>query len=176
MQSRSMWVTTSWGSSTARELQRPDTSIIRRQPALEGRTVVQRLADRTRATCMLRAVFGVGTVRGRSDGICYFEVTRPEELEASGLPFLCRAVSTARVTSCGSRDFRADHVDASIRCASSVAGSLESSSFERPMNRGGKSCDAQTKNSSGRFRDMNPQRPYARLPLKQGDEDMAHAL
>src|SRR6267378_270980 len=42
---------------------------------------------------LLRRVFGVGTVRGRGDGVYYFEITRSVELGA-GFPFL-RAVSAA---------------------------------------------------------------------------------
>jgi hypothetical protein len=38
----------------------------------------------------LREIFGAGTVRGRGDGVYYFEVTRPEELEARVLPFFER--------------------------------------------------------------------------------------
>src|SRR5437899_10962706 len=36
---------------------------------------------------MLRSAFGAGTVRGRSDGVYYFEVTRPEERETRVFPF-----------------------------------------------------------------------------------------
>jgi hypothetical protein len=39
---------------------------------------------------MLRGVFGAGTVRGRSDGVYYFEVTRPEELRSRVFPFFER--------------------------------------------------------------------------------------
>src|SRR5579872_1740531 len=36
---------------------------------------------------LLRAVFGVGTVRGRSDGVFSFEVTTPTALEERVFPF-----------------------------------------------------------------------------------------
>jgi hypothetical protein len=39
---------------------------------------------------LLRSVFGVGTVRGRGDGVFYFEVTRPNELEERVFPFFER--------------------------------------------------------------------------------------
>jgi LAGLIDADG DNA endonuclease family protein len=39
---------------------------------------------------LLRRVFGVGTVRGRGDGVYYFEVTRPAELEDRVFPFFER--------------------------------------------------------------------------------------
>src|SRR5947199_8041088 len=42
------------------------------------------------APTLLREVFGVGTVRGRGDGVFYFEVTRPIELEARVFPFFVR--------------------------------------------------------------------------------------
>jgi hypothetical protein len=39
---------------------------------------------------LLRSLFEVGTVRGRGDGVFYFEVTRPDELEARVFPFFER--------------------------------------------------------------------------------------
>jgi hypothetical protein len=36
---------------------------------------------------LLRTVFGVGTVRGRGDGVFYFEVTRPQDLFERVFPF-----------------------------------------------------------------------------------------
>ena len=44
----------------------------------------------------LRGIFGVGTVRGRGDGVYYFEVTRPEELHERVLPFFERFPSAVR--------------------------------------------------------------------------------
>jgi hypothetical protein len=38
----------------------------------------------------LREIIGAGTVRGRNDGVFYFEVTRPDELEARVFPFFER--------------------------------------------------------------------------------------
>ncbi len=35
----------------------------------------------------LRDTFGVGTVRGRGDGVFYYEVTKPADLEARVFPF-----------------------------------------------------------------------------------------
>ena len=35
---------------------------------------------------LLRSVFGAGTVRGRGDGVFYFEVTKPKELEKRVFP------------------------------------------------------------------------------------------
>ena len=39
------------------------------------------------APSLLRSVFGVGTVRGRRDGVFYYEVTRPAALEEAVFPF-----------------------------------------------------------------------------------------
>ena len=39
---------------------------------------------------LLRSVFGVGTVRGRSDGVYYFEITKPTDLEERVFPFFDR--------------------------------------------------------------------------------------
>ena len=42
------------------------------------------------APLLLRGVFEVGTVRGRRDGVFYFEITRPEELVQRVFPFFER--------------------------------------------------------------------------------------
>jgi LAGLIDADG endonuclease len=39
---------------------------------------------------LLRSIFGVGTVRGRGDGVFYFEVTKPMELEERVFTFFDR--------------------------------------------------------------------------------------
>jgi LAGLIDADG DNA endonuclease family protein len=39
---------------------------------------------------LLRSIFGVGTVRGRGDGVFYFEITKPTELEERVFPFFER--------------------------------------------------------------------------------------
>ena len=39
---------------------------------------------------LLRSTFGIGTVRGRRDGVFYFEITKPTELEARVFPFFDR--------------------------------------------------------------------------------------
>jgi hypothetical protein len=39
---------------------------------------------------LLRSVFGVGTVRGRGDGVFYFEVTKPADLDERVFPFFER--------------------------------------------------------------------------------------
>src|SRR5437763_6972149 len=42
------------------------------------------------APTLLRTVFEVGTVRGRGEGVFYFEVTQPNSLEARVFPFFER--------------------------------------------------------------------------------------
>jgi hypothetical protein len=42
------------------------------------------------APTLLQRVFGVGTIRGRSDGVFYFEITRPNDLEKRVFPFFER--------------------------------------------------------------------------------------
>jgi LAGLIDADG endonuclease len=39
---------------------------------------------------LLRSIFDVGTVRGRGDGVFYFEVTKPTDLERRVFPFFDR--------------------------------------------------------------------------------------
>ncbi len=48
---------------------------------------------------LLQSTFGAGTVRGRGDGVYYFEVTKPTELEARVFPFFERfALRTPKQT------------------------------------------------------------------------------
>jgi hypothetical protein len=42
------------------------------------------------APWLLRQTFGTGTVRGRGDGVFYYEVTRPADLEERVFPFFDR--------------------------------------------------------------------------------------
>src|ERR1700722_18187853 len=44
------------------------------------------------APLLLHSVFGVGTVRGRGDGVFYFEVTKPIDLKERVFPFFDRFV------------------------------------------------------------------------------------
>src|SRR5919108_930006 len=113
---------------------------------------------------LLRRVFGVGTVRGRGDGVYYFEVTRPEDLEARGFTFFERFPL---------RGPKARDLEIFIQITALVR-SGRHLSFEgfgrilelrRPMNRGGKRryCDEEI---LAVLRNGNPQRPYAELPLE----------
>ena len=70
---------------------------------------------------LLRSIFGVGTVRGRGDGVFYFEVTKPTDLEERVFPFFDRF----HLRSPKSRDlqnFSGDHPARPVRTAPVVRG------------------------------------------------------
>jgi LAGLIDADG DNA endonuclease family protein len=116
------------------------------------------------APMLLRQVFGVGTVRGRRDGVYYFEVTRPDELDGRVFPFFERF--PLRGTK--KRDLEIFiEITQLVRSGrhltpTGVGHILE---LRSPMNRGGKRryCDEEI---LAAMRDGNPQRPYAELPLE----------
>src|SRR6266542_6647714 len=66
---------------------------------------------------LLRSVFGAGTVRGRPDGVYYFEVTRLAELEERVFPFF-REVRAARSEEGRSGDVSPDRGAGPITTAS----------------------------------------------------------
>ena len=113
---------------------------------------------------LLRRVFGVGTVRGRGDGVYYFEVTRPEALEERVFPFFERFPL---------RGSKARDLEIFIQITKlvlsgrhlSYAGFGHILELRGPMNRGGKRryCDEEI---LAALRNGNPQRPYAELPLE----------
>jgi len=86
---------------------------------------------------LLLDVFGVGRVRGRGDGIFYFEVTRPQDLEERVFPFFDRfplrgsKADDLRVFREITRLVRSGH-------HRSVQGVLALLELRAPMNRGGK--------------------------------------
>jgi hypothetical protein len=86
---------------------------------------------------LLRDAFGVGTVRGRRDGVFYFEVTRPRELEDRVFPFFERFPlrSPKRDDLAVLRD-----ITELVRLGRhlSCSGLREILEKRRPMNRGGK--------------------------------------
>src|SRR2546423_2550465 len=86
---------------------------------------------------LLQSVFGAGTVRGRGDGVWYFEVTKPESLEARVFPFFDRF--PLRLTKANDlRVFR--QITTMVRRGRplSVDGFIEVLALRAPMNRGGK--------------------------------------
>jgi hypothetical protein len=86
---------------------------------------------------LLREVFGTGTVRGRPDGVFYFEITKPLELEERVFPFFDRFQLRGAKTS-DLAIFR--HITGLVQAGRhlSIAGIEEILSLRGPMNRGGK--------------------------------------
>jgi hypothetical protein len=67
------------------------------------------------APALLRDIFGVGTVRGRGDGVFYFEVTKPSALKERIFPFFERF-------HCGARSGKTSRSSARSRSSSCQAG------------------------------------------------------
>jgi hypothetical protein len=112
---------------------------------------------------LLMDAFGVGRMRGRGDGVFYFEVTRPDHLEERVFPFFDRF----HLRGPKARDlamFR--EITKLVRSGRhrSADGIEEILVLRSPMNRGGKRrrSDAEI---IAVLRDRNPQRPYAELPF-----------
>lgn len=112
----------------------------------------------------LRSIFGVGTTRGRSDGVWYFEVTKPTELAGRVFPFFDRF--PLRGPKAGDLEILKEITTLVLsgrHC--SVQGIEHILSLRSPMNRGGKRrrSDAEI---IAVLRSGNPQRPYAELPFE----------
>ncbi len=123
----------------------------------------------------LRGTFGVGTVRGRGDGVFYFEVTRPAELEARVFPFFDRFPLRGSKVHDLTVFRQITGLVQSGRHLSSV-GIIEILSLRGPMNRGGKRRRTDEQIISV-LRSWESSEAIRRAPLlKRGDEDMVHAL
>jgi hypothetical protein len=113
---------------------------------------------------LLRSVFGVGTVRGRGDGVYYFEVTTAKGLVERVFPFFDRFP----LRGAKRHDLERFH---QITVLIQSGRHLTRSGFEEillmrsPMNRGGKRRRSDDELVAD-LRSWNPQRPYARLPLE----------
>jgi hypothetical protein len=112
---------------------------------------------------LLRSVFGVGTVRGRSDGVYYFEVTTLGGLVERVFPFFERFPLRGAKRHDLER-FRT--VTALIQLGRHLTpgGFEEILAVRGPMNRGGKRRRSDEELVAA-VRSWNPQRPYAELPL-----------
>jgi hypothetical protein len=123
---------------------------------------------------LLQSVFGAGTVRGRGDGVWYFEMTKPAELEARAFPFFDRF--PLRLAKC--RDlgvFRQITTMVQAGRHLSVDGFIEILAMRAPMNRGGKRrrTDEQLIEA---LRCWESSEAIRKAPLsKREDEDMVHA-
>ena len=122
----------------------------------------------------LRSVFGVGTVRGRGDGVFYFEVTRPVELEARVLPFF--ESFPLRGPKVNDLAVFRQVVDLVLSGRHLLpAGIIEILALRSPMNRGGKRrrTDEQIIDV---LRHWESSEAIRRAPsLKPTEEDMVHA-
>jgi hypothetical protein len=86
---------------------------------------------------LLRAVFGVGTVRDRGDGVFYFEVTRPSELQERVFPFFERFPLRGAKREDLAALRKVTELIQSGRHRT-CAGIVEALKLRAPMNRGGK--------------------------------------
>ncbi len=122
----------------------------------------------------LRSVFGVGTVRGRGDGVFYYEVTKPIDIAERVLPFFERF--RLRGSKCADLAVfgQITQLVQSGRHLC-VEGVIEILALRGPMNRGGKRrrTDEQIIEL---LRSWESSEAIRRAPLlKRGDEDMVHA-
>ena len=115
------------------------------------------------APAFLRSVFGVGTTRGRGDGVWYFEVTKPTELEVRVFPFFDRfPLRGPKAADLAIFRQITTLVRSGRHCA--VEGIERILVLRAPMNRGGKRRYSD-EDIIALLRAGNPQRPYAELPL-----------
>jgi hypothetical protein len=123
---------------------------------------------------LLRQAFDVGTVRGRGDGVFYFEVTKPAELEARVFPFFERFPLRGPK----SEDLRIFREICALVLAGrhlSPAGLVDILALRGPMNRGGKRRRNDEEIIAVLRRWESSETIRRAPPLKLGDEDMAHA-
>jgi hypothetical protein len=126
------------------------------------------------APCLLQSIFGAGTTRGRGDGVWYFEVTKPEELEARVFPFferfplrLSKANDLAVFRQIATMVRTGRHL--------SIDGFIDILALRGPMNRGGKRRRTDEE-LIGALRSWESSEAIRKAPrLKPGDEDMVHA-
>ncbi len=123
---------------------------------------------------LLREVFGVGTVRGRRDGVFYFEVTKPADLEDRVFPFFDRFVLRGPKR----QDLLVFRTITTLVLSGrhlSVSGIERVLSLRGPMNRGGKRRRSDAEIIAA-LRKWESSEAIRRAPsMKQRDEDMVHA-
>jgi hypothetical protein len=112
---------------------------------------------------LLVSVFGVGTTRARRDGVWYFEITKPADLEARVFPFFDRFPLRGPKAQ-DLRIFR--EITALVQSGRHLCpdGIREVLVLRGPMNRGGKRRRSDEEILAV-LAPENPQRPYAELPL-----------
>lgn len=122
---------------------------------------------------LLRSVFGVGTVRGRMDGVFYFEVTRPAALEGRVFPFFDRyPLRTPKADDLARLRQIATLVQAGRHLT--VPGFEEILSLRAPMNRGGKRRRSDDELIAALNEWESSEAIRRAPPLKPADEDMVH--
>ena len=123
----------------------------------------------------LRSIFDRGTVRGRGDGVYYFEITQPKELEARVFPFFERfqlrgpkANDLAVFRQIATLVQQGRHL--------SPGGVIEVLALRGPMNRGGKRRRTDDEIIDA-LRKWESSEAIRRAPAtKLQGEDMVHAL
>lgn len=111
---------------------------------------------------LLAQTFGTGTIRGRPDGVFYFEITKPDELVERVFPFFdCFPLRGPKAGDLAI--FR--EVTALVQSGRhrTPEGLIEVLALRGPMNRGGKRRRSDDE-IIATLRVENPQRPYAELP------------
>ncbi len=123
---------------------------------------------------LLKATFGTGTVRDRGDGIHYFEVTRPLELEDRVFPFFER-FPLRGPKSCDLAVFREITALVLLGRHLSPTGIGEILALRGPMNRGGKRRYAEEEILDVLRLWESSEAIRKAPPLKRAEEDMVHA-
>ena len=120
-----------------------------------------------------RSVFGTGTVRGRGDGVFYFEVTRPVDLKYRVFPFFDRF----ELRSPKRQDLAVFRTITELVLSGrhlSVSGIEQALALRAPMNRGGKRRRSDEE-IIATLRNWESSEAICRAPSKkQRDEDMVH--
>ncbi len=113
---------------------------------------------------LLRSTLTTGRIRGRRDGVFYFEVTRPIDLEGKVFPFFDRF--TLRGPKAHDLEiFREITQLVLARRHLSPEGIEAILKLRAPMNRGGKRRRGDDEIIAAMM-NRNPQRPYAELPVE----------
>jgi hypothetical protein len=122
---------------------------------------------------LLREIFGTGTVRGRGDGVFYFEITKPTDLKERVFPFFDRF----QLRSPKRNDLAVFRTITELVLSGrhlSASGIEEALSLRGPMNRGGKRRRSDATIIAA-LREWESSEAICRAPsMKQRDEDMVH--
>jgi len=125
------------------------------------------------APLRLQQIFDLGTVRGRGDGVYYFEVTKPTDLDARVFPFFERfPLRTPKRDDLAVFRLITELVLSGRHL--SASGIEEALLLRGPMNRGGKRRRSDAEIIAA-LREWESSEAICRAPSKkQRDEDMVH--